>query len=99
MFNYNTVKMTLNIHENIKDKLDYFYKIKKIPNLLFHGPHLSSICSIMTNFVHRIYNNDKDQIHKYVIKVNCGYCKGIKFIRDELKFFSKTYTPNPTYMF
>lgn len=30
--------MTLEIHKNIKEKLDYFHKIHKIPNMLFHGP-------------------------------------------------------------
>jgi len=30
--------MSLNIHENIKEKLNYFHKIHKIPNILFHGP-------------------------------------------------------------
>jgi DNA polymerase III delta prime subunit len=85
--------------ETIVSKLDYYIQANCIPNLLFHGPQLSNICSIMTNFVNRIYHNDTSQIQKYVITVNCGYCKGIKFIRDDLKFFSKTYTPNPTVMF
>ena len=28
--------------------------------------------------------------NKYVMCVNCAHGKGIKFIRDELKFFAKT---------
>ena len=30
--------MTLEIHQNIKNKLNYFYQMHKIPNILFHGP-------------------------------------------------------------
>ena len=30
--------MLLNIHQNIKDKLEYFYTMHKIPNIIFHGP-------------------------------------------------------------
>lgn len=85
--------------ESISSKLDYYIQANCIPNLLFHGPILSYLCSIMNDFVNKIYHNDPVQIQKYVITVNCGYCKGIKFIRDDLKFFSKTYTPNPTIMF
>ena len=51
--------MTLNIHQNIKEKLKYFYDIHKIPNIIFNGPS--------------------------------GSGKGIKFIREELKFFAKTH--------
>ena len=32
-----TLNEQLNIHENIKLKLKYFYDIRKIPNLLFNG--------------------------------------------------------------
>ena len=29
--------MTEQLHKNIYNKLDYFIKIKKIPNIIFHG--------------------------------------------------------------
>jgi len=83
--------MTLNIHQNIKQKLDYFYEIHKIPNILFHGPTGSGKRSIVNDFIHKIYENDKEKIKSFVMYVNCSHGKGIKFIREELKFFAKTH--------
>lgn len=83
--------MTLNIHANIKDKLDYFYKIQKIPNIIFHGPSGCGKRSIVDEFVNKIYDNDKAKIKTFVMSVNCSHGKGIKFIREELKFFAKTH--------
>ena len=61
--------MTLEIHENIKKKLDYFYKIHKIPNLLFHGPSGSGKRTIVNNFIQTIYDNNKEKI-KSVIHID-----------------------------
>jgi len=81
----------LNIHQNIKEKLSYFHKIHKIPNIIFHGPSGSGKRTIVNEFIHNIYDNDKDKIKNFVMYVNCSHGKGIKFIRDELKFFAKTH--------
>jgi DNA polymerase III delta prime subunit len=83
--------MSLEIHENIKNKLDYFHKIHKIPNIIFHGPSGSGKRTIVDEFINKIYNNDKEKIKSYVMHVNCSHGKGIKFIRDELKLFAKTH--------
>jgi hypothetical protein len=83
--------MSLNIHQNIKEKLNYFYEIHKIPNILFHGPTGSGKRSIVNEFIHNIYENDREKIKSFVMYVNCSHGKGIKFIRDELKFFAKTH--------
>ncbi len=83
--------MSLNIHQNIKDKLDYFYEIHKIPNILFHGPSGSGKRTIVNKFIHKIYENDREKIKTFVMYVNCSHGKGIKFIREELKFFAKTH--------
>jgi hypothetical protein len=79
----------LKIHQSIHDKLDYFLKINKIPNLLFHGPNGSGKKTIVKQFMDKIYTEPKDK-QQYILEVNCGMGKGIKFIRDELKFFAKT---------
>jgi replication-associated recombination protein RarA len=81
----------LSIHESIKEKLTYFQSIHKIPNIIFHGPSGSGKRTIVNEFIHQIYNNDKDKIKNLVMNVNCAHGKGIKFIRDELKFFAKTH--------
>jgi len=83
--------MTLNIHQNIKEKLAYFQSIHKIPNILFHGPTGSGKRTIINDFIHKIYDNNKEKIKSFVMYVNCSHGKGIKFIREELKFFAKTH--------
>ena len=83
--------MKLNIHQNIKEKLEYFQSIHKIPNIIFHGPSGSGKRTIVTEFIHNIYDKDRDKIKALVMYVNCAHGKGIKFIREELKFFAKTH--------
>jgi DNA polymerase III delta prime subunit len=82
--------MILNIHESIKERLEYFHKVRKIPNIIFHGSSGSGKRTIVNNFINEIYDNDKDRIKNFVMYVNCAHGKGIKFIREELKFFAKT---------
>ena len=81
----------LNIHESVKEKLEYFKSIHKIPNIIFHGSSGSGKRTIVNDFIHSIYDNDREKIKNLVMYVNCGHGKGIKFIRDELKFFAKTH--------
>jgi DNA polymerase III delta prime subunit len=81
----------LSIHESIKQKLNYFQEIHKIPNIIFHGPSGSGKRTIVNEFIHNIYDNDKNKIKTFVMYVNCSHGKGIKFIREELKFFAKTH--------
>lgn len=83
--------MSLNIHQSIKEKLDYFHEIHKIPNIIFHGPSGSGKRSIVNEFINKIYDNDREKIKSFVMYVNCSHGKGIKFIREELKFFAKTH--------
>ena len=83
--------MSLQIHETIKNKLNYFHEMRKIPNILFHGPSGSGKRTIVNEFIHKIYDNDREKIKSFVMYVNCSHGKGIKFIREELKFFAKTH--------
>lgn len=83
--------MSLEIHENIKNKLKYFYDICKIPNILFNGASGSGKSYIVTEFINLIYNNDKEKIDNFAMFVNCSHGKGIKFIREELKMFAKSH--------
>jgi DNA polymerase III delta prime subunit len=84
-------KSELNIHQTIKEKLNYFQSTHKIPNIIFHGPSGSGKRTIVNDFIHNIYKNDREKIKSLVMYVNCAHGKGIKFIRDELKFFAKTH--------
>jgi len=81
----------LQIHSEIKEKLEFFNKNCKIPNIIFHGPSGSGKRTIVNDFIKNIYNNDKSLIKTLVCYVNCAHGKGIKFIREELKFFAKTH--------
>ena len=88
--NANFEQKKLKIHCDIKSKLDYFIKQKKIPNIIFHG---SSGCGknvLVADFINNIYSGNKSAMQNYVMNVNCAHGKGIRFIREELKFFSKT---------
>lgn len=92
--------MTLNIHQEIKDKLKYFYEIRKIPNIIFNGESGSGKSTIVNDFIKMIYDGNKEKIKELVMYVNCAHGKGIKFIRDELKFFAKkNITSNCEYTF
>ena len=83
--------MILNIHQDIREKLKYFHSIHKIPNIIFNGPSGSGKSTIVNEFIHLIYDGNKDKIKDFVMYVNCAHGKGIKFIREELKFFAKTH--------
>ena len=83
--------MLLNIHQPIKEKLDYFISINKIPNIIFHGPSGSGKRTIVSEFIQKVYNNNREKLKSLIMYVNCAHGKGIKFIREELKFFAKTH--------
>jgi len=78
-------------HKDIIEKLNYFHKIHKIPNIIFHGGCGCGKKTIIDQFMNTIYNYDKEKIKTFVMYVNCAHGKGIKFIREELKFFAKTH--------
>jgi len=75
---------------SIYNKLDYFIKTNKIPNIIFHGPSATENKNIVFHFLNKIYQEDKHTIKTNTMIVNCSHGKGIKFIRDEIKYFSKT---------
>lgn len=80
----------LQIHGHIKQKLRAFYESKKIPHLIFHGAPGSGKLTLVNEFISMIYQHDRAKIKANVMVVNCSHGKGIKFIREELKFFAKT---------
>lgn len=80
----------LPIHQKIHEKLDSFYHTNRIPHIIFHGASGAGKRTIVNEFLLKIYQHDKKKIKTNVMIVNCAHGKGIKFIRDELKFFAKT---------
>ena len=86
-----TDKDNITYHPDIKAKLDFFLSTGKIPHIIFHGPNGSGKRTIVHNFISDIYQHNKELIKSYVMYVNCAHGKGIKFVREELKFFAKTH--------
>lgn len=80
----------LNIHANIREKLHSFYVSNRIPHIIFYGTSGSGKQTIVYDFLKEIYHGSEQKIKANVMFVNCAHGKGIKFIRDELKFFAKT---------
>lgn len=80
----------LSLHEKIREKLDFFHKNNQIPNIIFHGSSGTGKKTILYEFLSKIYEYNKHKIKHNVMVVNCSHGKGIKFIREELKFFAKT---------
>ena len=78
----------MDIHTDIKQKLLYFIETKKIPHIIFHGDSGSGKRRMIHFFIYKIYEN-AEQIKNHVMYVNCAHGKGIRFIRNELKFFAK----------
>jgi len=74
---------------NVIKQLNYFISIRKIPNLIFHGSSGTGKRTIVGNFINQIYGGDRNRIKSNVMFVNCAHGKGIRFIRDELKYFAK----------
>ena len=81
----------LDIHKETKEKLQYFLDNNKIPNIIFYGPGGSGKKTLVFDFISRVYNHDRALIKSYVMYANCAHGKGIRFIREELKFFAKTH--------
>lgn len=89
-FEFDLQMQSLSIHSSIRQTLDGFYASQRIPHLLFHGPTGTGKRTLVYEFIHKIYGGDKHKLKSNVMFVNCAHGKGIKFIRDELKFFAKT---------
>jgi len=77
------------IHPKIHEKLNVFYEKNDTPNIIFHGSSGSGKKFIVYSFLNKIYDNDRQKFKKNVMIVNCSHGKGIKFIREDLKFFAK----------
>lgn len=78
-------------HNEIENKLDNFLNQNKIPHLMFYGNYGCGKKTIINNFLNKLYKNiDHKERENYIMKINCGYGKGIKFVREDIKFFAKT---------
>lgn len=88
----------MDLHKSIHEQLDGYYVNNQIPNIIFHGVSGTGKKRIVTDFIDKIYINDRNMIKNNVMFVNCSHGKGIKFIREDLKFFAKANLENNTYV-
>lgn len=79
----------LNIHKDIIHQLDHYVDANTIPNILLYGQHGGGKKHLLNYLLDRIYEGVENR-EQYIMTVNCAFGKGIKFIREELKFFAKT---------
>ena len=79
----------ITFHEKIHKTLKQFRIKKMVPHLLLFGKHGTGKKTIIHNFLYDIYETHEN-IEKYVMIVDCAHGKGIKFVRDDIKFFAKT---------
>lgn len=74
----------------IRQKLEKFYTKKNIPNIILYGPCNSGKKTLLFEFLHKLYKNDKQKIKQNIMISNCSHGKGIKFVREDLKTFAKS---------
>ena len=78
----------------MEKRLQSFIDDKNIPNILLYGSEKSNKEEVLEMFLDKLYDNcnraDK------ILDINCAEVNqgGIKFIRDDLKFFGKTMIHN-----
>ena len=90
-------------HELVWSKLNTFCNTGKIPHLLFHGASGTGKKTLVQSFINRIHQQATqtqtepnktpisiDKLRRNIMWVNCAQRKGIKFIREDLKFFAQT---------
>ncbi len=80
----------LSHHAGVYEKLNSFYTSGKIPHIILHGHHGTGKKTILNWFINKVYEENKTIIKNNVMYVNCAHGKGIRFIREDLKFFAKT---------
>lgn len=73
----------------VEEKLTQFLEKKNVPNMLFYGKSGSGKKTLLRKFLLQIYDSEST-MNNYIMYVDCALGKGIKFIREELKFFAKT---------
>ena len=90
-----TEKLTNNNNnENLKQKLFLLKTNNKIPNIIFYGDNDNDKKEILKYFIDLIYDNNQTKIKNNTLILNCAFNKGIKYIREDLKFFCKTIINN-----
>lgn len=78
------------VHCDIRERLGERLAQNSVPHMIFHGPSGGGKRTLVNGFIRQIYGNQASVIKEYVLYADCAHGKGIKFIRDQVKFFAKT---------
>lgn len=73
------------ILRNIK----HFMETDALPNILLYGNSIQQQKDVIEYVLSSLYTTQKER-KEHVIYINCAFGKGIRFIREDLKFFAKS---------
>lgn len=77
----------LNNHNKIRHSLETMVETGNVPHLLFYGDHCVGKNTLLTYLLSLLYKKPHSDL---IMDVNCATGKGIKFVREELKFFAQS---------
>lgn len=77
------------IRDAIIEKINSFISKKSLPNILLYGSSVEEQKYIIDYTMNALYK-DKKEKREHMIYINCAFGKGIRFIREDLKFFAKS---------
>jgi hypothetical protein len=77
----------MNNHNEIRQSLETMVATNSVPHLLFYGDYCVGKNTLLTYLLSLLYKTKKND---YIMDVNCATGKGIKFVREELKFFAQS---------
>lgn len=77
-----------NHHGAIRERLFALADSDQVPHLMIWGPHGSGKRTLTRELLSRIYGGQPS--NGLVMWVECGRGRGIKFVREELKFFAQS---------
>lgn len=77
------------LRDAIIEKIDSFISKKALPNILLYGSSVEDQKYIIDYAMNALYKDNKEK-KEHMIYINCAFGKGIRFIREDLKFFAKS---------
>jgi DNA polymerase III delta prime subunit len=76
-------------HKAISEQLAGFVRSGRVPNVLLWGDAGSGKKTLLREMLSSLYSS-RVEMDKQVMRVECGQGRGIRFIREELKFFGQS---------
>ena len=80
--------MDVRVHAGLKARLAACVRGDSVPNILLWGPPGCGKRTVLEHVLSTAYGGPPPE--QWVMRVECGRGKGIKFVREELKFFAQS---------